>query len=156
MPSILRCLPQTMSRRVPGNGIVGCCASVAREQASRHSWRETLANDVAALADQRAKSPQQEEKLEGTALKMFKQIDTDNSGSISRDEFNAWWPKWQRQEAATLFAQIDIDNDGEVSSAEFAAWWTKREGLLTEMRVASLAVTRWRGGAGLTVAKGGS
>ena len=54
-------------------------------------------------------------------------------GTISRAEFVAWWPKWQRKEAAALFGQIDDDKSGSVSSTEFADWWTKREGLLEEM-----------------------
>ena len=92
----------------------------------------TLAQDVVTLAEQQgeqAKSPQAVEP-EGTAQKMFKQMDTDGSNEILRDEFIAWWPKWQLEEAATLFRQIDTDGDGSVSSDEFAAWWTEREQLL--------------------------
>lgn len=49
----------------------------------------------------------------------FKQLDTNNDGKLSRDEFSKFGKAGKEKQANKLFAKLDENNDGSISMDEF-------------------------------------
>lgn len=63
-----------------------------------------------------------EEEGTGTAVAAFSDFDTDVSGGISEEEFNAGVEEFYGGESQTAFSDLDTDQSGELNEEEFGAF----------------------------------
>jgi len=62
---------------------------------------------------------------------LFAEIDVDNSGAISFEEFESWVASIELTDAEiknSLFSEVDVNNDGFISFEEFKMWTTGLQG----------------------------
>ena len=78
-------------------------------------------------------------KEKETLLKFFKQMDTDNSGTLSKGELVEGYRHIgeldAEMEVEKLFAKLDIDGSGEVKYTEFIAAAMDRNKLLSKEKI---------------------
>jgi fission process protein 1 len=64
--------------------------------------------------------------------RVFKEIDTDNSGSISREELGALMNRMQQplspDELGVVMKKLDTDQNGKIEFKEFEKWFTSERG----------------------------
>ena len=78
-------------------------------------------------------------KEKETLLKFFKQMDTDSSGTLSRDELVEGYRHIgeldAEKEVDNIFAKLDIDGSGELDYTEFLAAAMSRKKLLSKEKI---------------------
>eukprot|EP00484_Ammonia_sp_Unknown_P018217 CAMPEP_0197031822 /NCGR_PEP_ID=MMETSP1384-20130603/10689_1 /TAXON_ID=29189 /ORGANISM="Ammonia sp." /LENGTH=670 /DNA_ID=CAMNT_0042461397 /DNA_START=98 /DNA_END=2110 /DNA_ORIENTATION=- len=70
-------------------------------------------------------------RIKGDVKATFRQVDTDQSGYIDKEELRAVLQKLggdvQEEEVDACFADLDLDSDGKIDEHEFAQWYLKSE-----------------------------
>ena len=98
-------------------------------------WTPELGKNAfdAASATQMIREAETKRVMEWRAKQMaeidavWKQIDTDNNGTLDPTELGQLFEKMgQAMDVDTVMAQIDEDGDGEVDKEEFLQWWCTR------------------------------
>lgn len=69
-------------------------------------------------------SAQLDEKAKALAERIFKEMDLDGNGSISKAETMKWWGSFSKVNTKAMFEAVDFDASGEISLEEWLRFWT--------------------------------
>lgn len=81
----------------------------------------TICGAIALKAADEPKKPAEGDKPKATGEELFKKADTNNDGSLSKEEFVAAFGKKDAAKGEEKFKQIDTNSDGKISAEEWKA-----------------------------------
>ena len=64
-------------------------------------------------------------KARALAERIFKEMDLDGNGAISKAETMKWWGSFAKVNTKAMFEAVDFDASGEISLEEWLLFWTQ-------------------------------
>lgn len=72
-----------------------------------------------------ASKEQLDPKALALAERIFKEMDLDGNGSISKAETMKWWGSFAKVNTKAMFEAVDFDASGEISLEEWLRFWSQ-------------------------------